>query len=320
MNETSKTTPNSGDKPRIVFFGNERIATGVTTSTPVLRMLLEEGYEVAAVVLHQTFGTSRKRRELEILGVASAHNIPVLYPHKLSAVHETLASYKAALGVLVAFGKIVPEDTINIFPLGIINVHPSLLPQHRGPTPLESVILAGETETAVSVMALAKEMDAGPVYAQALLSLNGTEAKQQLADTMLEISAEMLRAVLPKILDGGCVAAPQDHASATYDKLISKQDGKIDLSKTAQRLEREIRAYAGWPGSHTVIAGKTVTVTAAHVADNSLVNVDNKSTFVANKQLCLQTSEGILVIDSLKPAGKKDMPAAAFLAGYGARI
>jgi methionyl-tRNA formyltransferase len=99
--------------------------------------------------------------------------------------------------------------------------------------------------------------------------------------------------------------------------MIVKQDGVLDLSKPAEQLEREVRAYLGWPGSHMVIAGKDVVVTRVHMANNALANVDKKTIFVANKQLCLQTADGVLVIDSLKPAGKSDMPASAFLAGYG---
>lgn len=315
MIETSETTPNSGAKPRLVFFGNERIATGTTTTNPVLRMLLAEGYDIAAIVLHHTFGASRNQRELEVLAVAEEHNIPIHYPEKLSEFTDKLASFGALAGVLVAFGKIVPQATIDVFPRGIINIHPSALPKHRGPTPVESVLLAGERETAVSVMALAREMDAGPVYAQAPVELAGDETKQALADHLLEVSAETLRAVLPEILNDDCVAAPQSHADATYDKLIEKHDGVIDLSKTAEQLEREIRAYAGWPKSKLVVRDIELTVLEAHTAPQ-IDNPENKTLFVVGKQLCLQTADGVLVLDTVQPAGKKPMPATAFLAGY----
>lgn len=317
MNKTSNTTPNFGLKPRLVFFGNERIATGVTTDTPVLNMLLSEGYDIAMIIASDSGTPSRQKRELEVEIFARKHSIPFYTPRRLSEIHEEIAISGAAIGVLVAYGQIVPKSIISLFPLGIINIHPSDLPQHRGSIPIEAVILAGETNTAVSLMQLASTLDAGPVYANTPVKLAGSETKQALADHLLDIGTRTLRVILPKILSGECVALPQDDATATYDARIDKADGILDLSKSAVQLEREVSAYLGWPGSRTVIAGKDVVITAAHVAYNTLENVDNKSTFVANKQLCLRTADGILVIDSLKPAGKPNMPASAFLAGYG---
>jgi methionyl-tRNA formyltransferase len=166
-------------------------------------------------------------------------------------------------------------------------------------------------------MSLTKEMDAGAVYAYSEIDLEQQETKQQLADDLLELGSEMLLSILPRIASGAIAGSPQNDSRATYDSMIVKQDGVLDLSKPAEQLEREVRAYLGWPGSHMVIAGKDVVVTRVHMANNALANVDKKTIFVANKQLCLQTADGVLVIDSLKPAGKSDMPALAFLAGYG---
>lgn len=320
MNMTSKTTSTSGTNPKIVFFGNERIATGVTTSLPVLHMLRREGYEIVAIVASDAGTQSRKARELEVETFAREHSIPFLKPGKLTEIKEQLRSYGAALGVLVAYGKLVPESIIELFPRGIVNIHPSALPQHRGSIPVEAVILDGSTETAVSLMSLVKAMDAGPVYAQTPVRLVGDETKQALADTLLETGAATLKDTLPMLLDDTCKPEPQDHAAANYDERISKTDGEINLEKAAAQLAREVRAYLGWPGSRTVIAGKDVVITAAHVADNTLQNVDKKTIFVANKQLCLQTADGILVIDELRPAGKAAMPAAAFLAGHHQKI
>lgn len=320
MSETSRTMQSSGDKPRVVFFGNERIASGVTTTCPVLQKLIDEGYEVLAVVVNQGANTSRRARTLEIADLAERYEIPMLSPSKPADIRDTLAELSADVGVLVAYGRLVPQDIIDIFPAGIVNIHPSLLPLHRGSTPIESAILAGERTTGVSLMKLAKEMDAGDVYAYSEFDLTGNETKQYLADELLELGSEMLHATLARIASGDIVGKPQDNTQATYDSLITKQDAAIDLSKPALQLEREIRAYAGWPGSHMELGGVNVIVTEAHLSENRLENVENKSTFVANKQLCLQTADGILVIDALKPAGKSEMDSAAFIAGYGRRL
>ncbi|MCA9327132.1 methionyl-tRNA formyltransferase [Candidatus Saccharibacteria bacterium] len=320
MSKTSKAMPNSGAKPRIVFFGNERIASGVTTTCPVLQKLIDEGYEVLAIVVNQGTNTSRRARMLEIADLAERYEIPVFSPAKPADISEKLSALGADVGVLVAYGRLVPQEVIDIFPAGIVNLHPSLLPLHRGSAPIESAILDGERVTGVSLMKVAKEMDAGDVYAYSEFELTGGETKQQLADELLELGGEMLAATLLRIVNGDIVGKAQDDSMATYDSHISKVDSLIDLTKPAKQLEREIRAYAGWPGSRTTIAGKDVVITAAHLDNNRLENVDNKSTFVANKQLCLQTSDGVLIIDRLKPAGKTEMPADAFLAGYGQRL
>lgn len=326
MNKTLNTMPNSGantdkDSPcqrlRVVFFGNERIATGTETSCPTLQKLITASYDVAAVVISEdVVGKSRKKRPLEITDLAALHEIPVFNPRNLTDITTQLKNYSADIGILVAYGKLVPQEIIDLFPSGIVNIHPSLLPLHRGSTPIESVILGNEVQTGVSLMALAKEMDAGHIYAYSQVVLDGTEQKQALADDLLELGSEMLIATLPRIVSGDITGMPQDDLGATYDKRIEKKDGLINLSKAAVQLEREVRAYSGWPGSRTVIANKDVVITAAHVADNTLHNVDKKTIFIANKQLCLQTADDILVIDALKPAGKPAMPASAFLAGY----
>ncbi len=299
----------------ILFFGNERLATGVSTTAPTLTALIEAGYDVAAVISNFERGTSRSARDLEIAAIAEKHGIPLLLPAKPGDIIDDLLAYRAEAAVLVAYGKIVPQSVIDIFPSGIVNIHPSLLPLHRGPTPLESVILDGSAKTGVSLMQLAKEMDAGPVYGQSELELKGDETKQELADQLLEIGGSMLIELLPGILDGSVVALPQDDSRATYDQLINKDVGELDWTKPAAQLEREVRAFAEWPKSRTEVAGKEVIVTKACTAKGSgkpgeidINGIDNVVT--------VTTSDGLLCIEKLKPAGKSEMNAGAFIRGY----
>ncbi len=302
---------------RIVFFGNERLATGVTTECLVLKALIEAGHEVVAVVTNYEAASSRKARELEIQSVAEAHNIPVLFPAKLTEIADDLRAMNADIGVLVAFGQIVPESVIDIFPHGIINLHPSLLPLHRGPTPIESVILDGAETTGVSIMQLAKAMDAGDVFAQSVIDLKGTETKQALADQALEIGARMTVELLPDILDGLVAALPQDHTLATYDQKITKQAGELDFNKSAERLEREIRAYAEWPKSRTKIGNIDVIITAAHAVPTNHSDIPGELEIDRDiPVIMIDTADGCLCIDRLKPAGKNEMDVSSFLAGY----
>ncbi len=297
---------------KILFFGNERLATGVTTTAPALRALIDNDYEVAAVVVAQNdIGKSRKARPLEVAEVAKDHKIPVLSPANLKKAKDELAAYGAEAAVLIAYGKIVPPEVLGIFPAG--NIHPSLLPLHRGSAPIESAILSGEQETGVSLMKLSEKMDAGPLYAAKTAILKGTETKQELADTFGSIGTDMLLGHLPDILDSSSEPLPQDEITAAYDAHISKADGIIDWSKPAARLKRETRAYAGWPRSRATLGTTDVIITAAHVTEGSGNPGDLQ---IEGKQLGVYCGEGVLVIDSLIPIGKKEMPAAAFLAGY----
>jgi methionyl-tRNA formyltransferase len=309
MSKTSKT---------VIFFGNERLATGVSTEAPTLQALIEAGYKVAAVVSNFEKGTSRAARSLEIAEVAHKHKIPLLLPKKLSEIHDQLEGYNADIGVLVAYGRIVSERIINLFPHGIVNIHPSLLPRHRGPTPIESVMLSGEEKTGVSIMRLAKAMDAGPVFGQSEVKLQGDETKQALADNLLEIGSSMLIELLPGILDGSIVALPQNDTRATYDQLIAKQAGRIDWQKPAILLEREIRAFQEWPKSSTVLMDKEVIITKARAVASKPADAKPGDIGIAKEVgvIMVATSSGTLCIEQLKPAGKKEMSAKAFLAGY----
>lgn len=299
---------------RLVFFGNERLATGVTTTVPVLQSLIAAGYEIAAVVVAQNpTAKSRQERPLEIAAIAAQHNIPLLAPPKLSEAKDTLEAFEAAAGILVAYGKLVPTEIIDIFPRGIINIHPSLLPKHRGSAPIESVILAGEAETGVSLMELSQAMDAGPLYAQQILPLRGDEPKQYLTDQLLELGKNLLLTHLPNILDGSLKPEPQQDTKATYDERIHKAASELDFTAPASQLVRHIRAYAGWPRSRAKLGTTEVIITAAHLGEASGTP---GTLWLEGPELGIHTSDGTLIIDSLIPPGKKEMTAAAFLTGY----
>ena len=299
---------------KILFFGNERLATGLATTAPTLQALIDTGYEITGVVVAQNeLGNSRKSRYLEIVQIANDHNIPVLSPVKLSESTKEIAELGAEIGVLVAYGKIVPQSIIDLFPHGIINIHPSLLPLHRGSTPIESALLNDDSETGVSVMQLSAGMDSGPVYDQTIIQLNGDETKQQLADQLLNIGKDMVIKLLPEILDGKLKPVAQDESKATYDSMIDKSFSQLDWNKSSAQLEREVRAYAGWPRSRTNIYGTEVIITKSHVIDGV---GKCGSIWKETKNLGFYTAKGILVIDKLIPIGKNEMDIASFLAGY----
>ena len=297
----------------ILFFGNERLATGVITNTPLLNELVLNGYKVAAIIIVPThLSASRRPRPLEVSVFAASNNIPLVEIANLKQALAELKTFKAELGILAAFGKIIPQEIIDIFPLGIINIHPSLLPKHRGPIPIEAPILAGEAETGVSLMQLVAAMDAGPIYDQVSISLSGTESKQQLADQLGVLGAQRLIAILPKVISGE-LKPRQQAGDATYDTKISPAQSRLELTKPAIQLDREIRAFLGWPRSRITIKGVPIIVTKAHAADNPQ---STAGIYKTSDGLALTTKDGVLIIDRLIAAGSKEMSAIDYLRGH----
>lgn len=305
----NKSKRHISSKAKLVFFGNERLATAVGTTAPTLRALVEAGYEVKAVVSSHTEAVSRSQRSLEILDVAHAYHIPVLLPGRLAEVAERLKHAGAEAAVLVAYGKIIPQEIIDIFPKGIINIHPSLLPQLRGSTPVETAILNGLKETGVSLMKVTAEMDAGPVYAQRRVPLNGNETKAELAEKLLGEGVELLMDNLGDILTGSLKPKPQDETEATYTRLLTKADGLIDFKEPALDIERKIRAFAGFPKSRAKLLGQEVVITKARVlADGA---TDFKSPLI---ETCADGNR-LEILELIAPSGRT-MSGADFMRGY----
>jgi methionyl-tRNA formyltransferase len=292
---------------RIIFFGNERLSTGFQPDgSPTLKRLVDNGYNVVAVVVSHHESTSRKQRGLAIKDFADQHGIPVLSPEKPADIVEDLQALKPDIGVLAAYGKIVPQTVIDIFPHGIVNIHPSLLPKYRGSTPIEQAILDGVNETGVSVMLLVKAMDAGPTFEQRKVSLNGNETKNELTKSLLDMGGEMLIKNLPGILNGQLQPTLQDESKATYCRILTKASGHLNTNEPATLLERQVRAFTEWPKSRIELMGQPIIVTRARIAssndDGALVITCGENTFLEIQEL-------------VAPSGRK-ISGADFLRGY----
>jgi methionyl-tRNA formyltransferase len=297
-------------KHRLVFFGTDAF------SVPTLIRLLAEGWNVVGIVTKPDSRTGRGR-ELTTPAVkrlAVAKQIPILQPTRVAEATAGLRQLKPDAGVVVAYGKIIPESVIELFPRGLINIHASLLPLHRGPSPIETAILEGYQDTGITLMQIDASLDTGPTYDQSKLQLTGSETREDLYEQLAELGADFLSAKLANILEGNIVPLPQDSKHATTTKLIAKDDGRIDWSKPARRLEREVRAYLGWPGSRAEIAGVDVTITAARLLPQA--GPPGKPFKTAGGELAVYAASDSLIIDRLKPAGKREMSGPEFLAGH----
>lgn len=300
---------------KIVFFGNEKIATGIEASPIIFDALVKSKHEVVALVIHASAQKSRVKKTEPITSLALEHKVPIFNPDSLKDIHSELKALRADIGILVAYGKLVPVSCIDIFPLGILNVHPSLLPQLRGSTPIESAILQGLHKTGVSIMRIAQEMDAGNILAQQSVELTGQETKQDLAHSLHNLGSSMLTDCLDQLMTGSPLhEVPQNESEATYCSRISKQEGLLDPSQSAVDLERQIRAYHKWPGSWFMHKGKKYIVTKARAEQSNSTHTG--VLLIHDNSLGLQTSKGVLVIESIQPEGKKEMPIKAFLNGY----
>ena len=290
-------------KTRVIFFGNEQLAQGIKAKTPIFDALLaDEHYEICALILPR----AHVRKPFPITVQAQKHNIEIRQVQKGAELLPITEELKPEVGVLAAFGKLVPESVINAIPAGILNIHPSLLPKYRGTTPIETALLNGDDETGVSIMRLAKEMDAGNVLAQASVKITTETTKQSLYEELSTLGAKLLLDVLPGALAKNAPETAQNDAEATFTSKLSKDLALLKpAEKAAKTLYNEVRAYAGFPKSKTVLLDIPCTITAAHVADQ------------ASTELDLLCADGkYLVIDRLLPENSKEMDAHSFLNGH----
>lgn len=204
---------------------------------------------------------------------AEAHGVTVLQPETLKdpAFEEKLRTFSCDVFVVMAYGKIIPDSILNIPAHKTLNIHPSLLPKFRGPSPIEAAILADEKTTGVTIIRLDKEMDHGPIVAQKEYTAETWPPKaHELGTHLVTEGAELLISILPDWIAGKIQEKEQDHSQATYCKMIKKEDGLIDLSDDAYKNFLKIRAYDGWPSAYFMKDGKRVKIVEATYADGVL--------------------------------------------------
>lgn len=291
-------------KNPIIFFGTEDF------SAVSLQKLIDEGFEVAGIITKPDSkkGRGQKLQSPKVKKIGEKFKIPILQPQKMNEIIEFVQNFKNPVGVLVSFGRIVPQEIIDLFTPAIVNVHPSLLPKYRGPSPIESAILNGDTKTGVSLMKLSKEMDAGDVYSQEEIKLSKTETASELYKICGKIGAEMLVRDLPKIISGELKGEKQDSSQAEYCQLLKKSDSILNPeNQTAKQAEQQIRAFEIFPKSRIQIDDYLVVIKTAKVV-NSNPN---------NSPLTLKFADGeFLEIKTLLTPNGKETTAQSFINGY----
>jgi len=254
--------------------------------------------------------------------LAKEHKIPVVQPERIKDFSNEIKRLSPDLIILAAYGQIIPENILVAPKYGSINVHPSLLPLWRGPSPIQHAILNGDKKTGVTIMKMTKEMDAGPILFQEEIEMTGEEYFQELHDKLAKLGAELLNETIFKIFSGKISLRPQDDSKATYSKILKKEDGKIDWQKPTQVLERQIRAFSDWPGSYTIFNNRTkskkIKILNAQVYKSPDKNEYpiGKVLIVPQNEIGVQCGKDFLAIKRLQMEGKKEMAAEDFLRGY----
>jgi len=288
----------------IIFFGTD------TFSANALRSLIEAKYTIGAVITKPDSKSGRGQQLTAPLvkQIAEEHGITVWQPTKLTDTTDdikALGDPTELIGVLSSYGRIIPQSIIDLFHPGIINIHPSLLPLYRGPSPIETAIVNGDTRTGVSIMKLTAEMDAGPVYAQEPYELDGTETAPELYETLSALGGRMLVETLPSIIEGNLLPTPQQN-TPIYCYLLKKEDGVLRANElTAIQAERKVRAYLEYPKTRVEIADNFIIVTKAHVVETKESPID----------VTFKDSSYLHIDELIAPSGKK-MSGGAFVNGY----
>lgn len=286
----------------IIFFGTDNF------SLASLKNLVESGYTITAVVTKpdSKSGRGHQLQESVVKKFAKANNISVWQPLKVTDIADDIEQLGGdTVGILSSYGKIIPKSIIDLFSPGIINIHPSLLPIYRGPSPIEAAIKNGDKKTGVSIMQLSAGMDSGPVYKQVEYPLSGNETGPELSVTLAELGASTLLSVLPSILNNSLSPIAQDDSKVIYCRLLSKDDSWIKFDEvSSEEAERSVRAYLDYPKSKVNIGNYQLTVLKAHVSDNKISDLD------------IKCKTGYLSIDQIiAPSGRK-MSSQDFINGY----
>lgn len=282
---------------KIIFIG-----TG-TLGLPALELLSKDKqYKILSVITSSRKSLKNRKNTISenpIYDLAKKLNLSVTETSNINdpEMVKKIKKYKPDLGVMADFGQIVSPEILKIPKKGIINIHPSLLPKYRGSSPIQQTIFEGDAVTGVSLILTSDKMDAGGIISQAKVRLSGTETATILKNHLAEIGSTLLLNSIPYYLSKDLKPELQNESTATYTKMIKKEDGLVEQSNSAEVVERKIRAYDNWPGAYIIVNNKRIQLIASHFEEN-----------------------GDFVIDLVKPEGRKQMSYADFVRGYKVKL
>ena len=302
------------DKIRIVFMGTPAFAL------PCLEALKKAEDEIGAVVTQpdKPAGRGRKVTPSPVKSWAIAQGLPALEPKSLkaSAAQEILSQLKPELILVVAYGKFLPNEVLNLPRLGCVNLHASLLPKYRGPAPIQWALLINEKEVGVTSHFMSEAMDAGDILLQKAIAVGPNDTLVSLEKRLSRLGAELLVETVRGLKTGLLKGMPQSEEQATYAPKLKKEDGKIDWRKGALEVELKVRALNPWPGTFTQYRGKSLKVLSARALDEALAGRPGEIVGLTQQGWEVACSQGILLVSEVQPENGKRMSAYNFALGH----
>ncbi len=299
----------------IVFFGT------TSFSAAVLEALAQDTrFRIAAVVTTPDKPVGRKQeiQESAVAQLGFALELPV---HKLPTLRtpeaaELLNSYDADIFLVVAYGKIIPQNILDLPKIAPINIHGSLLPKYRGAAPIHAALLHGENQTGITIMQMDAEVDHGDTYVMHSLEIEPDECEPQLETRLAALAVKHIGDDLEHIVEGALQRTPQDHTNATFTKIIDKEDGRIDWNKSANEIYNQFRAYYEWPGVFTSFHDKRLKVLDCEPLDTELKNVNPGIVITEENKIVVACKTGGLLLLLVQPEGKQPMLPQEFVNGH----
>jgi len=297
--------------PRIVFMGTPEFAV------PVLGALTHTTHKIVGVYTRpdQPAGRGKQLHASPIKRLAETRGLPIFQPPTLRKPELIAQLRDLAPDVIIvaAYGLILPPDVIAIPPRGCVNTHASLLPRHRGAAPIAAAILAGDTETGITLMQMDAGLDTGPILGQRALPIGEDDTTGTLTPKLADLAAALLIEMLPRILAGEISPQPQDESRATVFKTIRKEEGRIDWTLAATEIERRVRAFNPWPSAYTSWNSVQLKILRAHAAAST--RREPGRVLQAGKQVAVATGDGLLILHEVQLAGKRAMKIEEFVRG-----
>lgn len=299
---------------RIVFFGTPEFAV------PTLTRLLESRHTVCGIVTQpdRARGRGQHVTPSPVKALALAHHLPVLQPTRLKEpdLLAAIGEWRPDLGVVVAYGRIIPDALLSLPPLGLINVHASLLPKYRGAAPVHRAVIDGQAETGVTIMRVAALLDAGRMIAKRTRPIGPDETSDVVEHDLSRIGADLLLEVVDAMAAGPVADEPQDDMMSTYAPRLTKEEGVLDWSLPATYLHNRIRGLHPWPLACTYLDGQRLTIRRAHVEAGQTDQEPGTVVHVGKDALHVAAGHGgIIGLDEIQADGRRPLPTREFLAG-----
>lgn len=287
-------------------------------AVPALQSLADNRAQIVGVYTQpdRPSGRGKKTTKSPVKLLAETRGLPVFQPETLSTgeARSDLEALRPDVIVVAAYGLILPDWTLALPTHGALNVHPSLLPRHRGPAPVANAILEGDEQTGVTVMLVKPEVDSGPILRVVKVAIDPSQTTSRLTQRLSKIGGELLVETLRDWTAGLITPTPQDHSRATFSRKATKADGRIDWTLPSEVIDRRIRAFHPWPGSFTTWSGRRLKIIEAHPSGDDVGQPGLVSRGPAG--ILVQTGRGHMALHTVQPEGRRPMDIMSFLAGH----